>query len=40
MSELAHISHTQRRITDTLCLNDIPLTRRFAPPSPRKRGEG
>ena len=37
---LARISHSQRRITDTLCLNEIPLTRRFAPPSPRKRGEG
>ena len=24
----------------TLCLKGVPLTRRFAPPSPRKRGEG
>ena len=47
-ANLAGISHTQRRIADTLCLKGVPLTRRGAcpersrraPPSPRKRGEG
>ena len=28
------------RSSDTLCLKGVPLTRRFAPPAPRKRGEG